>query len=459
MEANAPVINPPTNLYSSKQKCIVLLLSVVIGMLGVAAAYFFESFIALIHNISFYAAFSTHEIATAHKAESIFGIGIVVPLVIGAIIVRWLLSNYASNEKGLSVAEIMYAIHFKDSKIDPRVTLAKILASSITIGTGGSVGREGPFIQIGAFLSAVVSNLATLPAYCRGILIAAGSAAIVSATFNAPFAGVAFAVEFLLLSFNYLGLLAVIFASFTAILLKCYLVGIAPIFLDASVINKATNLSLGEDFILFIPLGIIFGIVSLLFIHAIYAAQDFSAAFIKNQYLRHAIGMTLIGIMLYLLMHYTGHYYASGIGFATIQDCLLFVIHNPWLLVLIFFAKLLATCLTLGSGASGGIFAPAIFLGATLGALCSLLLQFILPDFAFDPVLLVLVGMSATLAATTGAILTAILLVIEMTWYAHAILPLLLAASTAFIVRKLFLSDSIYTLKFTRRGISLPQWP
>lgn len=448
-------IETKITLCTPKQKCMVLILSVVIGILGCLAAYIFEGLIALIHNLSFYGKFDFVYHNTQQTQESIFGIGIILPLMIGAIAVRWLLSKYAYDEQGLSVSEIMYAIHYRSSEIRPRVTVAKILSSSITIGTGGSVGREGPFIQIGASLSALISNFATLPPYCRGVLIAAGSAAIVSSTFNAPLAGIAFAVEFLLLSFNYLGLLSVSIASLTAILLKSYIVDITPIFLIS---DLDVSQSIASEFLLFVPLGVLCGLISWAFIQAVYAAQDGFGHLIGNQYLRHMLGMTLVGITIYAFMYLTGNYYVNGIGFATIQDCLLFVINNPWLLVAIFAGKFMTTCLTLGSGASGGIFSPAAYLGATFGTLCCIILPLCFPSLTFNPVLLILSGIAATLAATTGAILTAILLVIEMTWYLDSILPLIITAVTAFIVRKLLCTDSIYTLRFKRAGISLPQW-
>jgi chloride channel protein, CIC family len=125
--------------------------------------------------------------------------------------------------------------------------------------------------------------------------------------------------------------------------------------------------------LLFSLLGVTIGISSILLIRGVYWFEDVFQKYFKNPYFRHIIGMFCVGCLLYLFMINFEHYYISGIGFATIQDYLKLVLINPWLLLLLFTCKLLATCLSLGTGSSGGIFSPALFLGATLGTLFGVL--------------------------------------------------------------------------------------
>jgi CIC family chloride channel protein len=166
--------------------------------------------------------------------------------------------------------------------------------------------------------------------------------------------------------------------------------------------------------------------------------------------------MTLVGIMMYLFFRFTGHYYIQGVGYATIQDVLSQALANPVLLLVLCAAKLLATSLSLGSGASGGIFSPSLFMGAVLGAAYALIASHVVPGLALSPVNTAIIGMAALVAGATGAVVTAVVMIFEMTRDYYVVVPLMAAASAAYGVRRLFLRDSIYTLKLTRRGDFLP---
>jgi CIC family chloride channel protein len=191
-----------------------------------------------------------------------------------------------------------------------------------------------------------------------------------------------------------------------------------------------------------------------MFIRGVYVAEDIFVKYFKNPYLRHAIGMFCVGIMLYVLMFFFGHYYIEGVGFATIEDVLNFVIKNPWLLLLILILKLLATFLTLGSGASGGIFSPSLFIGAILGAIWGIISNnFIISDI--NMISYIVAGMAGMLAGVTGGIITAIILCIEITKDYQHILPILITVAVAFITLSIFCHDSVYSLKLTRRNVDI----
>jgi CIC family chloride channel protein len=219
----------------------------------------------------------------------------------------------------------------------------------------------------------------------------------------------------------------------------------------------ATALPQISDYIAFIAFGLLLGIACTVYIRAIYKSEDFFDRLPVNDYLRCAIGMSLVGLMMYGFMLQTGNYSIQGVGYATIQDILSGILVNPWLLLILFGAKLIATSLTLGSGGSGGVFSPGLFLGATLGAAFAVIVGRYVPEYSHvDPGSMAMIGMAGIFGGTTGAVVTAIVMIFEMTRDYHVILPLMIVVSIAYGVRRHFLRDSLYTLKLTRRGHYIP---
>lgn len=168
-------------------------------------------------------------------------------------------------------------------------------------------------------------------------------------------------------------------------------------------------------------------------------------------------GMLLVGITMYLLLVYAGHYYIEGVGYATIVDILQNLITSPWLLLLLIVLKLLSTFFTLSSGASGGVFSPSLFLGATIGAFFGVILQTLIPGMTLSPIVFAIAGMAGMVGSATGAVLTAVTMVSEMTNDSSVVLPILITVAAAYIVRKVLSSSSIYTLKLLRRGEVVPE--
>lgn len=207
----------------------------------------------------------------------------------------------------------------------------------------------------------------------------------------------------------------------------------------------------------FVPFGILAGIAAAIFTQSIYWFEDQSAKLIRNPYWRHMAGMFLIGIMLYLMMRFSGHYYVEGVGYATIIDILNTTLSNPWFLLTLFMLKMLATGLTLGTGASGGIFSPSLFLGACLGATYGGFMNYLFPGLHIPEPVFAIAGMAAMVGGTTGAVLTAITMTFEQTRNYNSILPIVLTVALAYFVRTKISTQSIYTLKLYRRGVTIPQ--
>lgn len=428
-----------------------------LGVLSGFGAVIFRDLINFIHNLFF-----TGQIGLVYNTNlHTFSVGfasliIFIPM-IGAVFVTYLIENYAPEAKGHGVPEAMYAIYYKKGKIRPIVALVKALSSAISIGTGGSVGREGPIIQIGAALGSTLGQVLTMPSRQRILLIAAGAGAGIAATFNAPIGGLAFAIELMMVSVNAISIGVVTISVVTATFIGFLFFGNSPALIS---LNSIYTKSYNDYFIillLLIPFGICIGVIAAIFIRSLYWFEDIFHSAFKNPYLRHVTGMGLVGLIIYFFMYYFGHYFVEGVGYATIEDTLHFIIKNPWLLLLLFVAKLLATCLTLGSGASGGVFSPSIFMGATFGGAYGIFMNYLFPQLGVDPVVFVVAGMAGVMGSGTGAIMTAIVMTFEMTRDYSSILPIMITVSVAYAIRLKLSSESIYTLKLFRRGFRLPQ--
>ena len=432
-------------------------LAVLVGIIAGIGAWAFRLLIGFIHNVSFLGVFSPDYNANLHTPESPWGIGVVLVPVIGGMGVVWLVKTFAPEAKGHGVPEVMDAIHYKEGRIRPMVAVVKSLASALSIGTGGSVGREGPIIQIGASFGSTLGQLLDLPARQKVVLIAAGAGAGIAATFNAPIGGMIFAIELLLVAINASTMLPVAIATVIATWLGRVLIGPDPAFDIPDLTIAPMHVREVTELILFAPLGVIMGLVSFAFIRGLYWSEDKFEAMPGNDYTRHAIGMFAMGLIMLLFQRFAGHYYVDGVGYAAIQDILYAALTDPWFLFLLFLAKFSATCLTLGSGASGGVFSPSLFMGATVGAAYGQVIHKVAPGLSTDPVTFAVTGMAAAIGGTTGAVLTAVMMICEMTRDYQALLPLVITVAIAHGVRKAISRESIYTLKLLRRGHVVPE--
>lgn len=429
------------------------LVSIVLGIGAGFGAFVFRSLIAFVHNLCFLGRFSIHYDTSVHTAAAPWGPAIVLAPVLGSIVVVFLVRNFAPEAKGHGVPEVMDAIFYGKSVIRPVVAIVKSIASAISIGSGGSVGREGPIVQISAAFASWLGGAAGVSRWQRATLVAAGGGAGIAATFNTPIGGMLFAVEVLMAEVSIRTLVPVALATATATYVGRRLFGAAPAFVVPAVRPTLTVAALPA----YLLLGALMALVSVAFIRAIYGAEDiFERLIPRRDYVRHALGMLGVGLMMTVLMAATGHYYVEGVGYATIVDVLTGTVGGVAWLVALGAMKLVATALTLGSGGSGGIFSPSLFMGATIGGAFGLLLHGLFPGVPFDAAAFALAGMAGLVAGATGAALTAIVMTFEMTLNYSVVLPMALTVAVSQGARRLLLSQSIYTMKLARRGHYLP---
>jgi len=436
---------------------LMFMLAMLVGVFGGLGSIAFSAFIGFVHNLFFYGRISIDYDYQVHMAPSPWGWAIILVPVAGGLLVNFITSKVSPEARGHGVPEVMNAIHYKEGRIRPVVVGAKAIASALSIGTGGSVGREGPIIQIGSAFGSVLGQWITMPARQRVVLVAAGAAAGIAGTFNAPLGGLAFAIELMLVSISARAVALCAVASVIATYIARFYSGLHPSFDVPALEAFGDHLTAINVLFFCLPLGLLIGVAATVFLKSIYWFEDRFTDLFKNTYQRHVIGMALVGVLLFAMQQLTGEYYVGGVGYATVLDILRHSLSNPGFLFLLFLAKLLATGLTLGSGASGGIFSPSLFLGASLGAAFGQFVNFIYPGAGIDPSVFAIAGMAAMVSGTTGALVTAILMIFEQTRDYGAVLPIIITASLAHVVREHFTSESIYTLKLARRGLWLPK--
>ena len=381
---------------------------------------------------------------------------LIVPAV-GGLFVGPLVYFFAREAKGHGVPEVMEAVALKGGRIRPRVAIVKSIASALTIGSGGSVGREGPIVQIGAGLGSTLGQLLHLSDNRIRTLVACGAAGGIAATFNAPIAGVFFALEIILGEITIQGISAVVISAVAASVVGRIAFGDYPAFAVSSQYGVA---SLWE-FAFYPLLGLAAALLGVVYTRAVYAAEDvFDAWKRAPEWVKPAVGGLLLGVFAFAYPLFTGLTWDEvppiyGVGYEVIEMALA---NNVllWAAAVLIIGKLVATSLTLGSGGSGGVFAPSLFTGALLGAGFETLLKFLFPSVVAPQGAYALLGMAGVFAASTHAPITAVLMLFELTGDYKLILPLMLTVVVATLVsRSIMKGESIYTLKLTRRGIRI----
>ncbi|MGD9948580.1 MAG: chloride channel protein [Desulfobulbus sp.] len=435
----------------------LLLLAVLTGVIAGVGALLFRGLIALVHNGLFLGTFSLSYDANQHTPLSPWGPAVVLVPVLGALVVTFLVTKFAPEAKGHGVPEVMDAVYYGKGIIRPVVALFKALASAFCIGTGGSVGREGPIAQIGSAFGSTMSQIFPMTAKQRITLIAAGAGGGIAATFNTPIGGLLFAIELLMHEVSVSTLVPVALATVTATYIGQLFFGVHPAFVIPALEQPYFSAVSPWLLLYYGLLGVCMGGLATLYIRSLYRFEDLFSGYSKHHpYLCHAGGMLAVGVLMYGIMLVTGHYYIDGVGYSAIQDALSGQMQAMGLMVALFAVKLLATCLTLGSGGSGGIFSPALFLGATAGGAFGVLCQHLLPGMAISPAAFAVAGMAGMVGGATGAPMTAIVMIFEMTLDYSVILPVTITVALSFGLRTLLLKESIYTLKLVRRGHYMP---
>ena len=386
--------------------------------------------------------------AGGHAAYGYFhGVGfwlVVLVPVIGGLLYGPLIHFFAREARGHGVPEVMYAVSEQGGRIRPQVAVVKSLASALCIGAGGSVGREGPIVQIGSALGSTLGQLTRLPEPRLRILVACGAAGGISATFNAPIAGVFFALELILRDFEAESFGVVVLSSLVADIIGRAAFGSHP-FLTLPGFQLRSPL----EYPLYAVLGLLAALVGVAFIRVLYGSEDVADRLWRGpEWLRPAAGGLLLGLVLLVLPE------LYGVGYPPLENA----IHGRyvvWLLLALLAGKVLASSLTIAIGGSGGVFAPALFMGAMLGSAYGAGVHHLLPGLTAPAGAYGLVGMGAVFAAAARAPITGVIIIFELTGDYRIILPLMFAVVLATAASHFLSSDTIYTLKLRRRGIDV----
>jgi CIC family chloride channel protein len=351
---------------------------------------------------------------------------------------------FAREARGHGVPEVMYAVAEHGGRIRPQVAAVKALASAVCIGGGGSVGRDGPIVQIGSALGSSLGQLVRLPESRLRLLVACGAAGGIAATFNAPVAGVFFALELILADFAVESFAAVVLSAVAASVIGRAAFGDHPFLtLPAFTIGSAVQ------YLFFALLGVLAAAVGIGFSRFLYLVEDVCDRLWRGpEWLRPAAGGLLLGGLLLALPQ------MYGVGYPVLGRAVAGGYLLAFLLVLLV-GKVLATSLTIGIGGSGGVFAPSLFVGAMLGEAFGVVLHSTAPGLAPAPGAYALVGMGAVFAGAARTPITAVIIMFELTGEYRIILPLMLAIALAAGISKLIARDTIYTRKLLRRGIDL----
>ncbi len=418
---------------SMAQDVVPLFLAILVGLVTGFGAYIF---IVLLGEITRF---------TSGLRDQWGVFGSLAVMMIAGLLTGIIISRFAQEAKGHGVPEVMEAIALKRGRIRPRVAIAKIIASAITIGSGGSAGREGPIVQVGSTLGSTAGQWAKLSDEQVGMLVASGAAAGIAATFNAPIAGTLFALEVILGRFTnrYLGI--VVISAVSANVVSRILLGENPAFAV-----PAYGLSNPLELVIYLFLGLTCAFLAIGFIRVLYGAEYIFDHWKIPLPVKTSLGMGLTALTALLAPQVLGPG-LEFIGDVIAEDMSLTIS----MMIVLFGLKLIATTFTLGSGNSGGVFAPSLFMGAMVGGIFGQISTQLFPQLSIDPGAYALVGMAALFAGSARAPITAIIIVLEMSNDYQLILPLLMTVIISTLIADLLHPDSIYTRKLLLRGIHL----
>jgi chloride channel protein, CIC family len=382
-------------------------------------------------------------VGSSHLPWLGLGFFVVIP-VIGGLVYGPLIYWYAREARGHGVPEVMIAVADNGGRIRPQVSVVKAVASAVCIGVGGSVGREGPIVQIGSALASSLGQWVKMPENRLRILVACGAAGGISATFNAPVTGLFFGVEIILREFSIDSLFTVMLSAMLADVVGRAFLGSAP-FLSG--FPSGIDLHHARTYLLVAVLAVLAGLTGIAFSKVVYLVEDLWDVLWKNrpEWARPAVGGIALGLLLLAVpqMYGVGYpvmYKAVAGGYAL------------WFLLALTVAKIAACSLTLGIGGSGGIFAPSLFIGVTSGYAFGDIVHGIFGAGAGQPALYAVVAMGAVFASAARAPLTSVASVVEMTGDYVLTLPVMLAVAIASTISRALSYGTIYTTKLLRRG-------
>jgi CIC family chloride channel protein len=424
----------------SDEHAILAVLGIIVGVAGGYGAVGFRYLIDFIQSIAYG---SPEELLDVVKSVPWYW-RIAIPA-LGGLIVGPSIYFFAREAKGHGVPEVMYAVALQKGVIRKRIVFIKTLVSGICIGTGGSVGREGPIVQIGSAVGSTLGQLFKVSGNRMRTMVGCGAAAGIAATFNAPIAGSIFALEIILGEFEIGTFSPIVISAVSATAISRHYLGDFPAF-----VLPTYELNSLLEFPLYAVLGVACALVAVGFTLFLYRTEDAWDAFKFPEYLKAVVGGLMMGTMGLVFPQ------VLGVGYGAI-DLALMIKMSWWFMGLLVLFKILATAITIGSGGSGGIFAPSLFMGSMAGGAFGAVAHYLFPSVAASAGAYAVVGMGAVVAATTHGPLQAILIIFEMTGDYKIILPLMVTCIISTMVARKLCSESIYTFKLIRRGINISE--
>jgi CIC family chloride channel protein len=404
-------------------------LALLVGLTTGMGVWLFKWLIQLVRGFSF---------------SLVHGWMVILPPVVGGVIVGLVAHYLIGDEKLHGTAGIMQSVALTGGRLRYQKAPAKTAAAILSIGSGASVGPEDPSVQIGANLGSMFGQVFRMSDERIRTLVAAGAASAIAAAFNAPIAGVFFALEIVLgeISGNALGMILV--AAVTSSVFTQAVAGNSPAFqVPAYAFNSIWELPL------YLALGLLSGPISAMYVRLLYRMQDLFGGWNAPRPIKTAsagLAVGLVGIFLPQVF---------GVGYETIGEVLNKNDLGLWLLIALLIAKLILTPVSIGGRFLGGVFAPSLFVGAMLGGAFGMLMANLFPSLGVSPAAFALVGMAAVLAGAVHAPLTAVLLLFEMTNDYRIILPLMFAVAISLVLSQRIQRDSVYAMGLARHGIRL----
>jgi chloride channel protein, CIC family len=361
----------------------------------------------------------------------------------GGLVVGTLVYFPARESQGQGVPAVMEAVAIKQGIMGRGVLFVKAVAPAVTIGTGGSAGIQGPIVHIGSGLGSVIGQGLRVSGYRIRTLVGCGAAAGIAATFNAPIAGCMFALEIILGEFGIATFSPIVISSVAATAVSRHFLGDSPVFSF-----PPYQLISAVELPIYVLLGFVCAAVAVLFISVLHRVETLFSRLRCPEYFKPMVGGLGVGL---IALTYPE---VLGVGFSVIDHALMGGYPAAFMLLLLGL-KVLATSLTLGSGGHGGVFFPALFLGAMAGGSFGALVHGLLPDTTASAGAYGMVAMGALVSGTTHGPISAILMLFEMTGNYRIILPLMMACIVSSITATQWLTHSIYTLGLAAKGVNL----
>ncbi|MBD3407109.1 MAG: CBS domain-containing protein [Candidatus Lokiarchaeota archaeon] len=395
---------------------------------------------------------------------SVIGImGWIIVPVIGALVSGFIVERYAPEAEGHGIPNIMMSYVMDKGKMRSRVPVVKAVSSAILIGSGGSCGSEGPIGQIGSGTGSALAQYLKLGTEKTRTLMICGMASGIAAIFNAPLGGAIFGLEIIAGEIMGISIIPVILSTVLAVAVSNVIFGAGA----APFVAPQFTLTSEIELIFYLIMGLVFGVLAKGWTTLFYKFEDFFEDLDVTKYVKPALGALFLGVLGIIAIWYEmnsgyqGVFHEEpytpaimGTGYAFVNAALLRRV--TWISLLIFgIMKMLATSFSVGSGGSGGVFAPTLFIGAGLGGALGEFFAFIAPGAVGAPMAFVLVGMAALFAGAAHAPITCIIMIVEMSGDYGMMLPLMIAVSSSYLVSHSIMNDSIYTLKLSRQNIRL----